>query len=158
MSSELSDRQRAYIAAYTNPSAPTYLNSTSSYHASHPAVTRNSARSMAVQYAHNPLVRSEIESILNAQGATPEHSARRLAEIIDGTAQSESVQVDKDGNVLSRTIAKPRIADVVKSIDLRFKIAGHYARQNAAAAAQADIAKEEYSRLLRDSGIPIDDE
>lgn len=146
---ELRDSEQAFIAAYTDPNAPTYLVGSKSYKKAHPAVTPGSARIQAQHTLRRPIVKAEIERILEAQGATPEKSAHTLAQIIDGESTSEVVQLDSEGKVVSRTIAKPRAADRIKAIDLRFKLSGHYIRQQA----QADVAKEEYSRLIRDTGL-----
>lgn len=154
----LSAPQKALVAAYTNPAAETYLNGARSYVKAHPGADPKNAHTNACLSLQRPHVRAEIERILNAQGATPDESAHAIADIIKGTARSEVVQYDKEGNVVSRTVAAPRASDRIKAADLRFKVAGHYARQAALANAEADIAKEEYARLLRDTGLVDDTE
>jgi phage terminase small subunit len=125
----LTPRQQRFIAAYTDPDAPTFGNATQSYLHSHPTpITTSTASSEGHRTLKTPLVRETIDQILERNNASYQVRIEHLLSIALGqqTVKTRTEQRGADGNLISEAITERDIspADRTRALKMLHDLTG----------------------------------
>jgi hypothetical protein len=147
---KLTNRQKAFAEAYSDPTSPTYLNGTQSMITTGHTNKIGSAASLASKALRNDNVLSYIEQLNADNGMGIEDRSQLVADTLMGRILNKTVTQHKDseGNIISTTeVAKSLTPDqVYKGIDLLNKTEGLYNKANVA----EHVAKREYDERMAD--------
>lgn len=141
----LTEKQRMFISAYTNPEAPTYLNATESAKkvcTGDPEKVEKHANIYGYRIKHHPKVQNAIQEILDNSQFGMERRLQVLAEIGNGTSVTEKEVVTKHGEIVTIQV-RPSMRERLQAVDLANKVDGTYSQQKL----DMDIARDEAAKL-----------
>lgn len=145
----LTDKQKAFVAMYTDPDADTFLNAT----ATAKKLVRNPDSPAVGEYGyrwrHKPQVENAIQERLEANGFGMESRLQALAQIGNGVAKTEKEIVTKSGEVVTIEV-RPSIRERLQAIDLANKVDGTYSQQKIDVQTAIDESADLRKRILRD--------
>jgi hypothetical protein len=148
----LTDRQKMFIAAYTNPEADTYLNATASARAvvdGSPESLEKHAHIYGYRMKHHPKVENEIQRILHDSNFGMERRLQVLAEIGNGEAVVEKEVVTKAGEIVTIEV-RPSLRERLQAVDLANKVDGTYSQQKIDMELARDEAAKLHKRIIKD--------
>lgn len=143
----LTQKQKAFVAAYTNPEGDGYMNASRaaakvSPHSKNPAL-------MGYKFAHKPHVQREIQARLEAQGFGLEGRIETLARIGRGEISVDKEVVTKNGQIITIQ-ERPSMKERIHAIEVANKMDGTYVQQQLDADIARDEAAELRKRILRE--------
>jgi phage terminase small subunit len=154
MGQSMTNKQRAFIAAYTNcDNKTTYLNATQSYLSAYDA-NYGTASTEGRRSLLKPAIQNEIKTILEGMGIGTLVRIGKIKDIIEGKhkTKSETLQysIDKDTGeerLSSKqiSISEPKASTILKAEELLFKIDGTLDKVRV----EADIAKDVYKKMKK---------
>jgi phage terminase small subunit len=148
----LTDKQRMFIAHYTNPEADTYLNATETAKkvcTGDPENIEKHANLYGYRIKHHPKVQNAIQEILEGSSFGMERRLQVLAEIGNGTSITEKEVVTKHGEVVTIQV-RPSMRERLQAVDLANKVDGTYTQQKIDMEVAKDEAAKLHNKILRD--------
>lgn len=142
---KLTDRQKHFIAAYTDHSAKTFKNATQSYMDSHPTASYETAKTQGSKALAAPHIRQSIDEILEESEAGYKVRLRHLVDLSLGRIQIHTLTTNPDGS--TTTVARDiPPSDRIKALKLLSDLTG----ETEQARVQAEIMSESQRKLAKD--------
>lgn len=148
----LTDKQRMFIAAYTNPEEDTYLNASKTAKkvcTGDPEKIEKHANLYGYRMRHHPKVQNAIQEILEGSQFGMERRLQVLAEIGNGTSTIEKEVVTKHGEVVTIQV-RPSMRERLQAVDLANKVDGTYTQQKIDMEVAKDEAAKLHNKILKD--------